>query len=64
VVHRDERPIPEADRKRHEIDVKDLRREIKKGCLSGRPTAARAIFDRLERKYMRLAAERGTVATP
>jgi hypothetical protein len=56
--------MSEEDRQRHEIGVENLRREIEKGRLSGRGTAARDIFDRLDRKYMELAAERGTSATP
>jgi hypothetical protein len=61
VPNRDE-PLPEPDGRRQKIE--DLRSEVEKGRRSGKTKPARDFFDRLERKYMKLAAERRTVAPP
>lgn len=58
-VIRDGLRLLEADQQRHQAQIEGLRREVEKGRSSGKPKPAAEVLDRLERKYTKMAKDRG-----
>jgi antitoxin ParD1/3/4 len=58
-VIRDGLRLLEAEQQRHAAEIEGLTREIEKGRRSGNPKPAREVLDRLERKYTKMAKDRG-----